>query len=432
MTVAEGRCRGCCAPVVLYTLAIALSLACGKKGNPLPPLQRIPATPGDFSVVRFDDQVFVRMTAPTTNVDGVGPSDVSRVELYAITAERTPTFDEPEDLRRLATLVASEVVRRPLPPPPPVKEGMPPIPLPPPGPGVDQGAALAFRETLTAETKAAKPLPASDTTTAAATNLVGPLLAPPDGGLPQRYYYSVSVSARGRYGPPTALVAVPLGSTSSAPSQPQITVDEQSATIRWQPPSDVRGGVEPTPEGLLASRPIVPAPPPTTYDVYEVPREPPVNGSSEAPAPLTKAPVGPLEFVQKGITLGSERCFVVRAVDSLAGTHVRGPASPVGCASFADTFPPTPPGTLQAVAVTGRINLIWLPSGSADAAGYVVLRGEGADATLTPLMKQPIPGTTYADDTVRPGTAYVYAVVAVDKAGNASKESNRVEETARQ
>jgi hypothetical protein len=82
--------------------------------------------------------------------------------------------------------------------------------------------------------------------------------------------------------------------------------------------------------------------------------------------------------------------------------------------------------------VIGRINLIWLPSSAADVAGYVVLRGEGPNATLTPLMKQPTPGTTYADDTVRPGTAYVYAVVAVDKAGNASKESNRVEETARQ
>ena len=37
-----------------------------------------------------------------------------------------------------------------------------------------------------------------------------------------------------------------------------------------------------------------------------------------------------------------------------------------------------------------------------------------------------------ADDTVRPASRYTYAVVAVDKAGNRSAESNRVEETARQ
>ena len=437
----EGRCRRCrecrgCrvhhAIRVLLVLLVALvpTAACGKRGNPLPPLQRIPSAPGEFSVVRIDRDVYVRMIAPMTNIDGAGPADAGRVELYAVTADRAPTFDEPEELRKRATQVASQVVRRPLPPPPPVKEGLPPIPLPPPGPGVDQGVAIAFREPLTAESQKPVELPRDRRPTP--PGIVSPLIAPPGGGAPQRYYWAVSVSSRGRYGPPTAVAAVPLGTTSSAPSQPQITVQEQSVTIRWQPPADVRGGVEPTPEGLLPSRPILQGPPPTTYDVYEAPREAPANASPDAPTPLTNAPIGALEFAQSGIKLGTERCFVVRAVDILAGIHVRGPASPIGCASFADTFAPTAPGTLQAVGVSGRINLIWLPSGSADVAGYVVLRGEGPGATLTPLMKQPIAGTTYADESVRPGVAYVYAVVALDRAGNASAESNRVEETARQ
>lgn len=419
-------------PLGILLLALTLTTACGKRGNPLPPLQRIPRAPGEFSAVRVDRDVYVRMIAPTTNVDGAGPADAGRVELYAITADQAPRFDEPEALRKRATLVVSQPVRRPLPPPPPGKEGLPPIPLPPPGPGVDQGAAIAVREPLTAESEKPVALPVDRPEGTAAPGIEAPLIAPADGGAPQRYYWAVSVSPRGRYGPPTAVVAVPLGPTSSAPSQPQITVVEQSATIRWQPPADVRGGVEPTPEGLLPSRRLVPGPPPTTYDVYEAPREAPVNASPNAPTPLTKAPIGALEFSQSGITLGTERCFVVRPVDILAGTHVRGPASPIGCASFADTFPPAPPGTLQAVAVSGRINLIWLPSPAADVAGYVVLRGEAPGATLTPLMKQPIAGTTFADDTTRPGVTYVYAVVAVDKAGNASPESNRVEETARQ
>ena len=58
------------------------------------------------------------------------------------------------------------------------------------------------------------------------------------------------------------------------------------------------------------------------------------------PTPLTPAPIGALEFAQSDITLGTERCFVVRPVDIVNGIHVRGPASPVVCASFADTFPP--------------------------------------------------------------------------------------------
>jgi fibronectin type 3 domain-containing protein len=79
------------------------------------------------------------------------------------------------------------------------------------------------------------------------------------------------------------------------------------------------------------------------------------------------------------------------------------------------------------------INLIWEPSSAADLAGYLVLRADAAaGAALAPLMKEPIAATTYADTAVQPGVRYIYAVVAVDKAGNRSAESNRQEETARQ
>ena len=51
-------------------------------------------------------------------------------------------------------------------------------------------------------------------------------------------------------------------------------------------------------------------------------------------------------------------------------------------------------------------------------------------ATLTPLTATPITDLRYRDDTVKSGVRYVYAIVAVDKAGNRSEESNRAEETA--
>jgi len=46
------------------------------------------------------------------------------------------------------------------------------------------------------------------------------------------------------------------------------------------------------------------------------------------------------------------------------------------------------------------------------------------------MMQAPITATTFKDD-LAPGTRHVYAVRAVDKAGNMSAVSNRVEETAR-
>ena len=420
--------------VWLCLCAALVVSACGKKGNPLPPLVRVPATPGEFTVARFDDQVYVRLIAPATNVDGVQPSDVTRIEVYAITIEGPAPAAadiDPEDLREAATLVATEPVRRPLPPPPPVKEGMPPVPLPPPGPGVDQGAPVVIRESLTAaaRTPAAPPPRRDGSEERDAIDVPRPLVAPAGGGL-QRYYFAVAVSARGRYSPPTALIPAPLGDPSGQPSAPQITVNEDSVVLRWTPPRDARGlGLATDPEWLPA-KPTVPGSPATTYDVFEVRREEPGDAPLTMPRSLTGEPVAATEFTQSNITLGSDRCFSVRAVDIIDGVHVRGPASPVACASFADTFAPTAPRDLVAVAVPGGINLIWEPSDSKDAAGYLVLRAEAGSDTLTPLMQAPVTTPSYRDETIKAGVRYIYAVVTVDAAGNRSAESNRVEETA--
>jgi hypothetical protein len=414
---------------------LAVTLACGKKGAPLPPLQRIPVAPPDLSVTRIDNEVYARFTVPTSNVDGATPADVARVELYAITADRVPQVDDPEELRTLSTLVGTQDVRRPLPPAPPVKEGIPPIPMPPQAPGVDQAATVVMREALTPDVHTPVALPVSDRADnrrEEEADAPRALVAPADAGGPQRYYYVVAVSSRGRYGPVSGSTPAPLGPTSSAPSQPDISVNEKTMTIKWMPSPDARGIADTVAEDVLPSKPIVPGPPPTTYDVYEVPR----NGTSDfpaltLPAPLTPAPVAGLEFVQQNITLGRERCFVVRPVDIVNGIHVRGSASPMVCESFADTFAPPPPGRLDAVASPGMISLIWEPTDAPDLAGYIVLRGEAGGATLTPLTAEPAAETSYRDEAIQPGVRYVYAIVAVDKAGNRSGESNRVEETAR-
>ena len=419
-------------------LAIVLVAACGKKGNPLPPLQRVPAAPVDFSVTRVENDVYARFTVPTTNIDGVGPADLMRVELYAITAARPPQVGDGvslDDLRLISSLIGSEQVRPPAPPPPPVKEGFPAIPLPPARPGVDQGAVVVMRDTLTPEARTVVTLPEPESAPRVADQvpeLPRPLVAPLDGAAPQRYYYAVAISPRGRYGPPTHFAPAPLGPTSSAPSPPEITVTETSMTLRWEAAPDARGTVDSPDPSLLPSRPTVPPPPPTTYDIYEAPRNAPADAPLAPPTPLTPEPVAAREFTQSNITLGTERCFYVRPVDIIDGIHVRGPASPIACANFADVFPPAPPGNLDAVAVPGAISLIWEPSKAADLGGYLVLRAEAGSATLTPLMKAPITELSYRDDAVTAGVRYVYAIVAVDKAGNRSTESNRIEETARQ
>ncbi|MDH4065543.1 MAG: fibronectin type III domain-containing protein, partial [Acidobacteriota bacterium] len=198
------------------------------------------------------------------------------------------------------------------------------------------------------------------------------------------------------------------------------------------------GPAPPSDPTLLPARPIVPAPPATGYHVFEVRRDagsPPADPYSlTLPAALTPEPVPAAEHVIAGpVRFGEERCFVVRAVDTVGGMPVIGRASVPACVTPVDTFPPSPPKQLAAIAGAGVINLIWEPNTEPDLAGYVVLRGEAPDGPLQAVTPSPIRETTYRDQSATPGVRYIYAVVAVDSASpqNVSGQSNRVEESSR-
>ena len=78
----------------------------------------------------------------------------------------------------------------------------------------------------------------------------------------------------------------------------------------------------------------------------------------------------------------------------------------------------------------GAISLIWEPNTESDLRGYIVLRASAPGETLQPITSAPIAQTTLKDAVVA-GVRYVYAVRAVDEAGNLSEPSERVEEAAR-
>jgi hypothetical protein len=126
---------------------------------------------------------------------------------------------------------------------------------------------------------------------------------------------------------------------------------------------------------------------------------------------------------------GAERCYEVRAVETVSGVAVESQPSPPACVTLTDTFPPPVPAGLTAVGTAGAINLIWEASAAPDLAGYRVLRGESADR-LAPVTPEPIRDTSFRDE-LPAGERRVYAVEAVDQAGNASAPSATVEETAR-
>lgn len=448
-----------CGRLTILALVCA-SVACGKKGPPLAPFVRVPAPVTTVTPQRIGNDVYVSFAVPETNVDGQKPADIGVVEVYAVTSDRPPTTEEQ---RELATLVAALPVRPILPPMPAPANGSAPPPLPV-LPGVDRGAAVAIREPLTAEARVPvelpieKPVVPVDRSDDESAEWIGPLVAPAETQLPQRHYFVISKSPRGRESVPSTPVSVPLEAGSSAPGQPVVTHTASEMSVTWSPSPDARtstflvpptvkpvAGENATPANVTPKAPPLPPLPAkslgfntqaTAYHVYEVmpatAKEDPY--AIALPKPLTPAPVLEPEFVIKGVAFGVERCFEVRPVDYLFGAVVIGPASPRTCVTPKDTFPPAAPTNLAAIAGAGVINLIWDPNAEADLAGYIVLRGEAPGDTLQAITPQPVTVTSYRDDSVRPGTRYVYVVVAVDRAEphNVSPQSNRAEETARQ
>lgn len=218
-----------------------------------------------------------------------------------------------------------------------------------------------------------------------------------------RYYAAAGLAGR-RRGPLSSILAVPLSLAPAAPAGLKADYTERTLTISWQPAAaGQRFLVEETDAGGARAARVT-------------------------PGPLTAVDFAtPFEF-------GRERCFAVRAVEGTgAVTTVGAPTTPV-CVTPTDRFAPPTPSGLLAVASEGGVELLWTASPAADLAGYVVLRGEGANGTLQRLTPAPIAATQYRDQDARAGVTYVYAIIAVDSAAppNASEPSNRQVVTARQ
>ena len=135
-------------------------------------------------------------------------------------------------------------------------------------------------------------------------------------------------------------------------------------------------------------------------------------------------------YADSRMTWGATRCYGVRTVESADGLVVESERSEPGCVTLTDTFPPGPPTGLRAVASAGAINLIWDANAEADLDGYFLLRGPAPGDELIPISTTAMRETAF-EDRVPPGMRFVYAVQAVDRSGNLSPISGRIEETAR-
>src|SRR5204862_205466 len=171
-------------------------------------------------------------------------------------------------------------------------------------------------------------------------------------------------------GPVSRRVAVPLVPPPPPPPTLLVSYDETTITVTWT--AAVAGPLPPQPAGgpagaeVLPSKPIGPVLPPIAYKVYEV--SPADAGSGRTPRPsaetrLTKMPIAEARFSDTRIEWGAERCYIVRAVETIDTLTLESDAAPPSCKQLVDTFPPAAPKGLTANPTEGAINLIWQPNG---------------------------------------------------------------------
>jgi len=120
-------------------------------------------------------------------------------------------------------------------------------------------------------------------------------------------------------------------------------------------------------------------------------------------------------WVDSGRIPGSTELYTIRAFDRAGNRSLSSAERSV--TFLADNVPPTVPSQpLNGGATVTSIRLTWTASTDDDAiAGYEVLRG-GAPIAI-------VPDISYVDGGLTSGTAYVYTVKAIDRAGNRSAAS---------
>jgi hypothetical protein len=251
-----------------------------------------------------------------------------------------------------------------------------------------------------------------------------PLLGPPPNTL-TRIYAAVGTSSRGRKGPLSKRIVVPLVPPPPAPLAAKMTYDESSVTVTWSAIVDSEATPPPDENGtdVLPSRDIGASRPAIAYNVYDV-------SNPNLAQKLTKTPLTEPKYIDSRIEWGQERCYTVRTAETVGSFGVESDAPPAVCKTLVDTFPPSAPKGAAGIASEGSITLIWEPNPEKDLDGYIVLRAAAPSEDLQPVTPAPIRETSFKDN-VQSGVQYTYVVKAVDGAGNASAPSARIVETAR-
>jgi hypothetical protein len=362
---------------------LAFSLACGKKGDPTPPLPRGPRAVSDLSVEQEGAEAVLTFSYPDRLLTGAPLTDLASLDVYrvvgatsALTAPRggastgAATDEAPAAGARRAAIAARQAEDAFY------REAKPAASLAASSLGqYSRGASVVYRDPLM------------------------PLLE--KGAVPALAYAVVSVRRNGERSPLSNLATLSPEVPPDAPVIGDVLAEEGRICVEWT-----------APEKDLLGRPADVG----GYFVYRrsLPQE-------EYDRPLNPSATPASSYVDTAVGYGASYFYTVRATP-LGKPRVEGPPAEEVGVVYRDVYPPAAPARLDALSEATLVRLIWDPSPAPDVAGYLVFRAEGDGASVR-LNDKPISDTFFTDTNVPAGKRYRYSVKAIDGAGNVGPPS---------
>jgi hypothetical protein len=361
----------------IAVLLLFALVACGKRGDPHPPIPVIPKATTDLLVAQRGPKVLLSWGYPSLTTAGKSMTGIKRVAVWRSLEEPpvAPSTGNPESPIQLFAKVPMLI---------PVK-------------------FLKVR-TRVDSIEGAK-LPAA-TTGARLTYEDTPPVHTAD-GRPVRLTYAVVTEGQSANSDLSNLVSIVPLDVPVAPSALTAAARREGVVLTWTAPDATISG---------AKNPVI-----AGYNVYRFPHGQPAD---EFATPANSKPLTAATFTDNPPY--GEHDYFVTALAAPGPPRIESEPSPVAGADFKDLVAPPPPTGLTALVETGAVRLVWDPVDAPDLAGYKVYRTEGTGIEqlrpvgTIPLTAQLLTATNYRDTGVNPGISYYYEVVSVDKTGNES------------
>jgi len=357
---------------VLFLFAV---VACGKRGDPHPPVPIIPKATTDLLVAQRGPKVLLSWSYPSMTTAGKSMTGIKRVVVWRSMEELPASQSTTETPIQLFAKIPALL---------PVKflkvrtrvDSIEGASLP----AATTGARLTYEDT--------PPFHTAD-------------------GRPVRATYSVVTEGTTATGDLSNLVSIVPMDVPVAPAGLTATAKKEGVVLAWTAPSVTIGGAK---DPHIAG-----------YNVYRFPHGQPAD---EFATPVNTSLVNATTYTDNP-PYGPHDYFVT-ALAATGPPRIESDPSEIAGVTFKDLVPPLQPANFAALVETGAVRLVWDPVEAPDLAGYKIYRTEGTGieqlkvAGTLPLTPQPITATNYRDTTVNRGISYYYEVVSVDKNGNES------------